>query len=220
MKYPRTPYFKFSDSVDRDDVRESGYFDINNFLNKELVVTIKMDGSNCVWTHDRIAARNGKQANGQSFDYAKQLHFIIKDRIPENIYLYGEWLYAKHSIYYENKLSLDGYFQLFGVYDSVSQTWGSWQDVISYSNDLELINVPVVRTIPAMNNSKVLSEAITSIAKVVIKQGHEGIVVRNINLFSNIDFNKNIAKYVRKDHVQTDHHWSKQKIVINKIRER
>jgi len=97
MKYPRTPYFTFSDSADKEDVRESGYFNIDNFLNKELVVTIKMDGSNCLWTHDHIAARN-------------------------------------------------------------------------------------------------------------------------IDSFSNVEFNKNIAKYVRANHVQTDQHWSKQKIIINKVR--
>ncbi len=59
---------------------------------------------------------------------------------------------------------------------------------------------------------------ITSIAKMIIKQGHEGIVVRNIDSFSNLDFNKNVAKYVRANHVQTSQHWSKQKIVINKVK--
>lgn len=218
MKYPRTPYFTFSDSADKEDVRESGYFDIENFLNKELVVTIKMDGSNCLWTRDHIAARNGKQANGESFNYAKQMHSIVKDRIPENIYVYGEWLWAKHSILYEKDLALDGYFQVFGIYDTEKSVWGSWQDVIRYSELLNVINVPAVRILPSVNNAKFLSEMITSIAKMVIKQGHEGIVVRNIDSFSNSDFNKNVAKYVRANHVQTDQYWSKHKIVINKVR--
>ncbi len=218
MKYPRTPYFTFSDSADKEDVRESGYFDIDNFLNKELVVTVKMDGSNCLWTQDHIAARNGKQANGSSFDYAKQIHSIVKDRIPQNIAIYGEWLYARHSIHYEKTLALDGYFQVFGVYDINKSVWGSWQDVLYYSDLLNVINVPVVRTLPSISNTKALSEMITNIAKFVIKQGHEGIVVRNIESFNNSDFNKNVAKFVRANHVQTTQHWSKQKIVMNKIR--
>lgn len=220
MKYPRTPYFTFSDSVDKEDVRESGYFDIQNFLSKELVVTIKMDGSNCLWTQEHIAARNGKQANGLSFNYAKQMHSIVKDRIPKNIYVYGEWLWAKHSIHYDNKMKLDGYFQVFGIYDIEKSVWRSWQDVVHYANLLDVINVPVVRTIPLVNNAKCLSEMITSIAKMIINQGHEGIVVRNINSFSNTEFNKNIAKYVRANHVQTDQYWLKQKNVTNKIKDR
>lgn len=214
MKYPRTLYFNFSDSVDREDVRESGYFNIENFLGKELVATIKMDGSNCLWTHDHIAARNGTHATGSNFDYAKQLHAAIKDRIPPNIYIYGEWLYAKHSILYEN---LDGYFQVFGVYDTTANAWGSWQDVQYYARLVDAINVPGVRIIEPTENKKTLIELITHIAQTIIKQGHEGIVVRNIDSFDSKEFNKNTAKFVRENHVQTDRHWSKQKVVINKV---
>jgi hypothetical protein len=37
----------------------------------------------------------------------------------------------------------------------------------------------------------------------------EGIVVRSAGLFHNDDFVENVAKWVRKDHVQTDVHWSR-----------
>ena len=218
MKYPRTPYFDFSDSADKEDVRESGYFDLENFLNKELVTTIKLDGSNCLWTRNYIAARNGNHANGESFNYAKQLHAAVRDRIPEDIFIYGEWLWAKHSILYEKELALDGYFQVFGVYNTRDETWGSWEDIVNWSNILGVINVPAVRLIDPINNAKTLTDIITSIAKNVIVRGHEGIVVRNIGSFSNKGFNRNVAKFARANHVQTSRHWSKQKIVINKIR--
>ena len=218
MKYPRTPYFTFSDSADKSDVRESGYFDINNFLDKELIVTIKLDGSNCLWTYDHIAARNGYQATGSSFDYAKQIHAAVRDRIPTNIYVYGEWLYAKHSILYDKTLPLDSYFQIFGIYDIDQSRWGSWQDVTNCAEKLSVINVPAVRIIEPTHNVKVLTDIITNIAHCVIKRGHEGIVVRNINSFNNEEFTSNIAKYVRFNHVKTDQYWSKQKIVINKVK--
>jgi len=51
----------------------------------------------------------------------------------------------------------------------------------------------------------------------VIRMGHEGIVVRNADSFPMADFNKNIVKYVRPDHVQTDEHWSQQPIVRNEL---
>ena len=43
------------------------------------------------------------------------------------------------------------------------------------------------------------------------KQNHEveGFVVRNVDSFAYEDFSKNVAKYVRKNHVQTDEHWTK-----------
>ena len=37
----------------------------------------------------------------------------------------------------------------------------------------------------------------------------EGVVVRNIESFPLDDFSKNVVKYVRKNHVQTDEHWKK-----------
>ena len=37
----------------------------------------------------------------------------------------------------------------------------------------------------------------------------EGIVTRNLEAYKVADFKKNVFKYVRKDHVKTDQHWSK-----------
>ena len=37
----------------------------------------------------------------------------------------------------------------------------------------------------------------------------EGIVVRNASLFHNDDFSNNVMKWVRKGHVTTDVHWTR-----------
>ena len=37
----------------------------------------------------------------------------------------------------------------------------------------------------------------------------EGIVTRNLEAYKVADFKQNVFKYVRKDHVKTDQHWSK-----------
>lgn len=44
-----------------------------------------------------------------------------------------------------------------------------------------------------------------------MKQNHEveGFVIRNIDEFKYEDFSKNVGKYVRANHVQTDEHWTK-----------
>ena len=43
----------------------------------------------------------------------------------------------------------------------------------------------------------------------------EGYVVRNAEQFAFNDFSDNIAKWVRRNHVQTDEHWLNQAIVPN-----
>jgi hypothetical protein len=37
----------------------------------------------------------------------------------------------------------------------------------------------------------------------------EGVVVRKVQGFDNEDFSKNVAKWVRENHVQTDQHWTR-----------
>jgi len=37
----------------------------------------------------------------------------------------------------------------------------------------------------------------------------EGIVLRNADHFHNDDFSSNVVKWVRKDHVKTDIHWTR-----------
>ena len=209
MKYPHTSYFKFSPSVDKEDVRESGYFNINNFINKDIIFTTKMDGSNCVMTSKHIAARNGKTADHSSFDYAKVLHSQIHTLIPENHHVFGEWLYAKHNIWYDN---LDDYYQVFAIYNEEKQTWLCWQDVIEIAGQLGLVTVEYSK-IYNINDIKTLKDTIIDYAEQKITNGHEGIVVRTKEAFK--DFDNNVAKYVRRNHVQTDEHWSKQKIIRN-----
>ena len=51
-------------------------------------------------------------------------------------------------------------------------------------------------------------------------EGQEGYVIRTVSGFAYEDFNKHVAKYVRKNHVQTDQHWLNQVMVPNKLKER
>jgi hypothetical protein len=46
----------------------------------------------------------------------------------------------------------------------------------------------------------------------------EGFVMKNIDRFHYDDFGNNIAKYVRKGHVQTDEHWMHQEVIPNKLK--
>ena len=211
-KYPKTRYLSFSPSKDNIDVRETGLFDMNNFINKDLIITTKMDGSNLQMSQERLAARNGKYANHKSFDLAKVLYNDIYYKIPKDFIIFGEWLYAKHSIHYANLIS---YFQVFAIYDKSNNIYLSWQNVEQLTNSLNLNTVQKLGSIRS-NNLTELEQLITQFGEHYINQGGEGIVVRNSESFS--DFNNNVAKYVRKNHVTTDEHWSSQKLIRNMLK--
>ena len=209
VKYPKTRYLSFSPSKDNTDVRETGLFDLNNFISKDLIITTKMDGSNLQMSQGKLAARNGKYANHKSFDLAKVLYNEIYYKIPKDIIIFGEWLYAKHSIHYTKLIS---YFQVFAIYDKFNSIYLSWQDVEQLSNSLSLNTVQKLYSIKS-NSLPELEQLITQYGENYINQGGEGIVIRNSDSFS--DFNSNVAKYVRKNHVTTDEHWTQQKLIRN-----
>lgn len=209
IKYPSTLYLPFSLSSDNKD-----FIQTELFVGKPLVITIKMDGSNCSLTRDRVAARNGKHAFHESFDMIKAKHSVLKFMIPENLQIFGEWLYAKHSIQYTD---LRGYFQTFAVFDMEKQLWLSWNDVEEMTKLVGLIPVPVLGTF-RFSTEKQLKSKLTEMAEKVIADGNEGIVVRNACCFKHKKFAENIAKYVREGHIQTDENWMRQAIVRNQLK--
>jgi hypothetical protein len=221
MKYSHTPYFSFSPSASEKDRKESGVFDLKDFLGKRIVITTKRDGSNISLSSEKVAARNGHDALGISFDMAKSLHAPIKHLIPDNIIIFGEWLYASHSIHYTGAYALENYMQLFAAYDKTSGMWLSWEDVTKWAFKLGFITVPNVfgiTEIPINGSIKKLEELITWAGDERIEYGNEeGIVVRNTDEFYFDQFKHNVAKYVRANHIQTSQHWSKQPIVKNEL---
>lgn len=215
MKYPKTKYFSFSPSKNNTDVKECGLFNINDFIDKKLIVTAKMDGSNCLMDRDHVAARNGYDANHLSFDIIKAMHSTFCNKIPENLVIFGENMYATHSIHYTN---LDSYLYIFAVYDKVDDVWFSWNDIYKISEDIRIPRVPVIAVIDPTDKIDRLIDIICNYGDTYIKNGGEGIVVRDVSSFPNHDFYKNVAKYVRANHVATDEHWSKQPIKKNIIK--
>ena len=124
--------------------------------------------------------------------------------LDSNERICGEYLWAKHSIKYEN---LPNYFQVFSIWkDNICL---SWEDTKKRCEECELTIVPEL-FIGIYDE-----EVVKRIAKEIIASGGEGIVIRKVNSFSYEDFGNNIAKYVRPNHVQTDEHWSTGKIESN-----
>jgi len=218
IKYPSTPYLPFSPgwkepNSDKDD---NAYLEsVDCLLNTPLVTTIKMDGSNIQMTKNHIAARNGTCAIHKSFDFLKALHAQKYGMlIPDGIEVFGEWLYAKHSIHYDRDISLNNYLQIFGVYDMNRRLWGSWDNVENMAKILGVPTTPVLKFVSYEKDWQLIFD-VTNMAQSVIKRGHEGIVIRIVYPFHYGQFEDHIAKYVRPNHVQTDQHWTEQQTVKN-----
>ena len=210
-KYPTTPYLPFSPqwrSPDTAKDDEAFLENVDSFLGSPLVLTTKMDGSNVQFDNSHIAARNGTAAPHKSFDYLKALYAQkYQPLVPEGIEVFGEWLYAKHSIHYTGPLALKSYLQIFGVYDMNRRMWGSWDDVEDMATTLSVPTTPVLKMTSYEKEWQLVSD-VTNIAQMVIDHGHEGVVVRIAYPFHFGQFFDHIAKIVRPNHVQTDKHWS------------
>jgi hypothetical protein len=218
IKYPHTPYLPFTQSAKLEVINDCGYADLEKFVDMPLVITIKMDGSNCLLTSEKVCARNAYSANHKSFDLMKAEHSKIQHLIPPNIQIFGEWLYAKHSIHYceINHNKLDGLFQLFAVYDKNTTLWQSWDTVKQWAKILGVVTVPIINEV-SYSSTFELAGKISAVGESIVHHGHEGIVIRNKYPFYWGRFSENIAKYVRANHVQTDKHWTTQPIVKNEI---
>lgn len=123
--------------------------------------------------------------------------------------------FAIHSIEYKN---LDSHFYVFGIRDG-GKKWLSWEDVKFWCGVLDLPVVPVlfegkIET-PEEHKKIVLSIANTrgSFDPYDTITGKpttiEGLVSRPSAEFLVEDFSTLVSKYVRKDHVSTDEHWTR-----------
>lgn len=213
-KYNRTFHFPFSEGASSDDKIA---LDISGVIGKQIVISEKLDGSNCSLEHSGCFARthSGPPVH-ESFDGLKAMHANIKHKIPPNIQLFGEWVFAKHSINYSE---LPSYFMLFNVRDLNTNTWASWDEVELWAQEIETHTVPVLFKGEVKSDIE-LQKMIKSFMIQSSKCGGEmeGVVVRVANEFNDNDFATSVFKMVRKNHVQTSEHWTNQTIIRNLIK--
>jgi hypothetical protein len=221
IKYPHTPFFRCSPGGHVEEKRENTVIPYEALCNKDVVFTLKMDGSNATFDCNGVAARNATDASHASFDMLKSLHALFKSMIPEHLQFFGEWLYAKHSIHYTGDLALEDRLQLFAAIDHTSGEWLGWKSIQDWAGVLDIGTVPTLNEcLPTRFTSpKDLENVVKITGKTIVEQGHEGIVVRSMYSYPWNELSQNIGKYVRKDHVQTSTHWANQRIIRNEVRQ-
>lgn len=228
VKYPRTFHLPWSPNVSSDDrmlkddsiffgPTPEDYTDVEEILEgvqsagspREVVVTLKMDGENTTWYNDYMHARSLEYEPHPSRDRIKALWAERCYDIPDGWRVCGENLYAKHSIAYDD---LPGYFMVFSVWNGQNECL-PWDETVEWAQLLGLPTVPVVYRGPY---TRLIIETAYDPA---LAARHEGYVVRNAGRFHYREFRKNVAKFVRKGHVQSHGHWMRRQVVPNRLQE-
>lgn len=201
VKYPRTYHLPFSQGFTSDDkVLKS----IEHFIGKEIVMTEKRDGENSTIAKEYTHARSLDSVDQPYRHWLKGLWSTIQFDIPDEWRICGENLYAKHSIHYTD---LTTYFEVFSIWNENNMCL-SWNDTEDWCKLLELTTVPVIWR--GIFNENFLRNYKFDTEK------QEGYVVRLADSFSYDDFDKSIAKFVRKNHIAIDSdHWMYKKIIPN-----
>lgn len=202
FKYPRTPHLPWSQSIASDDLRA---MDATQFQGKQVVITEKMDGENTSIYRDKIHARSLDSRHHESRNWVKRWHAIIAHEIPTGWRICGENVFAQHSVAYEN---LESYFYGFSIWND-SNLCLSWEDTLEWFTLLGVSSPPVLYN--GIWDPKSVRGLRVDTEKV------EGYVVRLYDAFAYEDFSKSIAKWVRRNHVQTDEHWMHSEIIPNTL---
>ena len=205
-KYGRTKHFDFSPGVESDDkVISEAEFEF--FLNKEVILSEKLDGSNvCLTSTDVFARSHSGPPDHASFSHLIDIHGFLRHKIPKNISVFAEWCLAIHSIKY---MMLQHPLNILSVRDDETGKWWSWDEVVMMANELSVPTAPVILR-GYFSELAVLKNTVENFSQLSSVYGaeREGIVVRITDpIIQNKECLSGIAKWVRKNHVKTDNHW-------------
>lgn len=124
LKYPRTPHLEGSKLQQGDE--DLNHVKFSDVKNKYLVIEEKMDGANCgisfgenrkLLLQSRGHFLNGgfSEAQFELFKaYGNNFSYELYNLLGKRYIMYGEWLYAKHTVFYD---MLPHYFMEFDIYD-------------------------------------------------------------------------------------------------------
>jgi hypothetical protein len=218
LKAPRIYHLPWSEVLSADDkrIRHNNMFD-----GKDVVVTVKYDGSNISLYNDGSFHSRSLNSSRQheSNDYlhswwANKLYsdmyvMAIYSRWP-NLRLVGENMCAVHTISYNN---LEDVFLLHSAWNGT--TCLSWKDTLNICFALNITSVPVLYKGP-YNEAKIKCyNTLDKYRDDVV----EGYVVRSSNSYEYNQSDFNIAKFVSNRFIiKDDKHWALNGLKRNKIK--
>jgi len=159
VKYPRTPHLFGSKGTDDD--KHLGSKESKAFLaDDSLIVEEKLDGTN-VGIHFTRSGRMVLQCRGHEitegmhpqYDLFKQWTAVkrpaLESALGHRFILYGEWLYAKHSVHY---VKLPHYFFEFDIYDKDENQF------LDFDARFRLLEGTRICTVPVVHRGSVTAE--------------------------------------------------------------
>lgn len=203
-KYPTTYHLPWSKGVaDDDKVIES----LTGFEGRRVIVTEKLDGECTTMYRDYIHARSIDSPTNFTRSWVQNFHRSIAHNIPDGWRIVGENVWAEHSIRYEN---LKSYFYPFAVFDenNFCLSVDDMKLVLRAEIFRDLPNLKTIPLLPPVLFDGIFDEKIIEEIEIDPKK-QEGYVLRTFDGFHYDDFGKHVAKFVRKNHVQTDEYWLK-----------
>ncbi len=153
IKYPRTPHLSGSRLQPGDeDLSQIPFSDIQG---KYLVVEEKCDGANTAVSFDQngelLLQSRGHYLTGgyreRHYNLLKQWANVHREafyRVLGSRYvMYGEWMYAKHSVYYD---ALPHYFLEFDILDRETRKFLDTPSRKALTCRMPVVSVPVLKT--------------------------------------------------------------------------
>lgn len=249
FKYPRTRHIEGSRLQLGDASNDKPFTEL---LGKRLIVEEKVDGANCAisFLDDklRLQSRGHFLTGGgreRHFDMLKTwaaCHAgVLQEVLSERYVMYGEWLYAKHTVFYD---ALAHYFMEFDVLDKEAGVFLSTDARKALLTGLPIMPVPVLHDGPLQTLDAMLKLVRPSLYKTsnwrealdaaaLSSESRPDMVVRQTEdsdiaegLYIKDEENGVVQaryKYVRADFVQAilegDGHWHDRPILPNRLAE-
>lgn len=220
IKYPRTKHFHNLGAATRDDLILDKTT-IKGFLNPpDVYLEEKIDGANMglsILDYKIIAQNRSHYVNSKYhfqfklldqwiLDHSADLWEILED---ETTILYGEWVYAKHSIHYTE---LPDYFVAFDLYD---KTEGRFYSCKRFEEKLAGTTIKIIPVI----KKDLFTEVSQIVDYVKTKSQFYNGPVEDVYLRKcNEKWLEKRSKIVRHDFLSGNEHWSKGIIERNHIK--
>jgi len=230
VKYPRTPHLFGSRGTDDD--KHLGPKESERFINDgSLIVEEKLDGTN-VGIHFTTAGRMVLQCRGHEitegmhpqYDLFKQWTSIkrsmLEQMLGSRFILYGEWLYAQHSVHYR---ALPHYFFEFDIFDKDAERF------LDLDSRLHLLDGSGLKTVPVLHRGRASIEILHELIRPSVFDsmfehsgtGRKDTLMEGLYLRTEAEgFVTGRAKLVRPEFVEKikqSEHWQHRAMVPNSL---
>jgi atypical dual specificity phosphatase len=216
-KFPRTAHLFNIGGATVDD-RYVSQEEYNYFFNNDVHITEKVDGAQMGISIDEnykiIVQNRSHYVNSKSASQFKPLDKWIHDNrddlykiLDKDHILFGEWLYAKHSISYDN---LPDYFLAFDLFNKTEKIFYN-RNILE--EKLQNTNICMVRV---MYEGKINKNNLLKMIEEKSDYTNSRVEGIYLKVFYG-DYVKYRCKLVRNDFLVGNEHWSKKIIEKNKI---